>query len=180
MHLSSGFAAIRTEFASYNFELRIVDKSDLSILFSDVDAVCPCATGGILTPDTIPQIKAKIVCGAANNQLRDLKNDDKLLRDRGIVYLPDFLVNRMGIVNCADEHMGTIDNDPKLELHLGRDWDNSIYNLSLSVLNEAKATGRTTQEIAIAIAEKKSREVNPLYGHRGQQIIDVLVKAQAP
>jgi leucine dehydrogenase len=66
-------ASILSEFSSYvsenRFELRIVDKSDLSILFEDVDAVAPCATGGILNKETIPKIQAKIVCGAANNQL---------------------------------------------------------------------------------------------------------------
>ncbi|KAJ3416448.1 hypothetical protein HDV05_001606 [Chytridiales sp. JEL 0842] len=170
--------SLRTEFEKYGpskFELRIVGKEDVSVLFEDVDAVSPCATGGILNKTTIPKIKSKIVCGAANNQLLDIKTDDKLLQAHGILYIPDFLANRMGIVNCADEHMGSLEDDPKLEMHLGRDWENSVYNLSMRVMKEAREMGRTTQEIAIKLADERSREVNPLYGHRGVEIIKSLV-----
>ncbi|KAJ3088161.1 hypothetical protein HK102_009423 [Quaeritorhiza haematococci] len=170
---------IRKEFAGKEFELRIVDKSDMSILFEDVDAVCPCATGGILNAETIPKIRSKIVCGAANNQLRDIKKDDDLLKARNIIYVPDFLVNRMGIVNCCDEHMGSLENDPKLDQHLGRTWDNSIYNLLRKVLKDADATGTTPHKIAIKLADERSREVNLLYGHRGQVVIDTVVSSEA-
>ncbi|KAL2912165.1 hypothetical protein HK105_208367 [Polyrhizophydium stewartii] len=168
---------IRAAFAGRNFELRIVDKADSSILFLDVDAVAPCATGGILNAATIPLIRTKIVCGAANNQLRDIKTDDKLLQKHGITYLPDFLVNRMGIVNCCDEHMGIIDDDPRLEEHLGTTWDNAIFNLSTAVLQQAASTGKTTQEIAIELAEKRSLEHNPIYGHRGAKVIKWLINS---
>ncbi|KAJ3258859.1 hypothetical protein HK103_003241 [Boothiomyces macroporosus] len=170
--------AIKKEYTGKNFELHIVDKSDYSILFKDVDAVCPCATGGILNPTTIPQIKAKIICGAANNQLLNMKVDDVLLHNLGKIYVPDFLVNRMGIVNCADEHMGIIDDDPKLDMHLGKDWGNSIFNLTLQVLKESAATGKTSQAIAVALADQRSLEVNPCYGHRSLQIIKWLVKSK--
>jgi leucine dehydrogenase len=74
-----------------------------SILFKPCDIVVPSALGGILNKNSIPKISAKIVCGAANNQLLDPATDDKLLLDHGISYVPDFLCNRMGIVNCANE-----------------------------------------------------------------------------
>ncbi|KAJ3075399.1 hypothetical protein HDU98_008228 [Podochytrium sp. JEL0797] len=157
-------------------KLRVVDKADPSILFEDVDAVCPCATGGILNPSTIPQIRAKIVCGAANNQLLDPSSDAKLLLDRGILYVPDFVCNRMGIVNCADEHLGTMENDRKIEIHLGRDWDDSIYNVTRKVLADSETSGKTSQEISIALADEKSCVPNPLYGHRGIAIINSLVE----
>jgi glutamate dehydrogenase/leucine dehydrogenase len=169
---------IRNQFIGHDFTLSIVEKSDCSILFSNVDAVCPCATGGILNKDTIPKIKAKIVCGAANNQLRDIQTDNLLIHNHDILYVPDFLVNRMGIVNCADEHMGVIEDDPKMDLHLGQDWENSIFNLTTAVLKESMATGKTTQEIAINIAEKRSFELNPCYGHRSLQVINWLVQSQ--
>ncbi|KAJ1564555.1 hypothetical protein HK096_007419, partial [Nowakowskiella sp. JEL0078] len=165
---------ILKHFEGKQFELRIVEKSDMSVLFEEVDAVCPCATGAIINSTTIPKIKAKIVCGAANNQLQDIRKHDKELKERGIIYIPDFLVNRMGIVNCADEHMGAIDNDPKLEKHLGSDWDNSIYKLTHKVLSDAATLFKTTQEIALDLAEKKTHEINPLYGHRGKEIIAAL------
>lgn len=82
----------------------------------------------------------------------------------------------MGIVNCADEHIGTLPDDPKLDLHLGKDHSNSIYCLSMHVLKEAQESGRTTQQIALEMAEQRSFEIHPLYGHRGKQVIDALVK----
>jgi glutamate dehydrogenase/leucine dehydrogenase len=170
--------SIIQEFKGRNFHLNIVEKSDCSILFLDVDAVCPCATGGVLNEETIPQITTKIICGAANNQLRDIKRDDQLLHKLGVLYIPDFLVNRMGIVNCADEHMGIIEDDPKLDLHLGREWNNSIFNLTTRVLQESKMKDKTTQEIALELAEERSLELNPCYGHRSFQVIQWLLKSK--
>src|SRR6185295_11560076 len=76
------------------------------------------------------------------------------LQERGILYLPDFLVNRMGIVNCADEAFGSLPHDPRIEAHLGDDW-NSIYNLSLEVLRRAQATGETPARVALDLAEER-------------------------
>ncbi|KAG9284161.1 hypothetical protein G9A89_022935 [Geosiphon pyriformis] len=149
-----------------------------SILFEEVDAVSPCAVGGILNPLTIPQIKAKIICGAANNQLGDLSKDDKLIAERGILYVPDFLVNRMGIVNCADEGVGYVDDDPRIEMHLGDTWENSIYNLTLQVLSDSASSNRTPQQVAITLAESRSFELHPIWGHRGVEIIESLIKNQ--
>ncbi|KAJ1561105.1 hypothetical protein HK405_004906 [Cladochytrium tenue] len=71
-------------------DIKVVnDREDLSILFEDVDAVSPCATGGVLNADTIPQLRARIVCGAANNQLLEPDLDARLLHERGIIYVPD-------------------------------------------------------------------------------------------
>lgn len=160
----------------WDLEVRIVERGDNSILFEPADIVAPCATGGILGPATIPRIQAPIVCGAANNQLEDPERDDVLLQERGILYMPDFLVNRMGIVNCADEQYGYVDPDPRLEAHLGDEWDNSVYNLSRAVLDEARLTGRTPARVALDLAEKRSREPHPIWGHRGQEIIRTLVR----
>ncbi|HSN86898.1 MAG TPA: Glu/Leu/Phe/Val dehydrogenase dimerization domain-containing protein, partial [Thermoanaerobaculia bacterium] len=158
-------------------EVRIVPRGDDSILEEPADVLAPCATGGILNPRTIPGIRAGIVCGAANNQLEDPERDDLLLEERGILYLPDFLVNRMGIVNCADEQYGYLEEDPRVEAHLGDEWENSVYNLSLAVLDEARKTGKTPARVALDLAEKRSFELHPLWGHRGAAIIRSLVRS---
>ncbi|HSK78286.1 MAG TPA: Glu/Leu/Phe/Val dehydrogenase family protein, partial [Thermoanaerobaculia bacterium] len=160
-----------------DLEVRIVPRGDNSILEEPADVLAPCATGGILNPRTIPGIRAGIVCGAANNQLEDPERDDLLLEERGILYLPDFLVNRMGIVNCADEQYGYLDEDPRVEAHLGDEWENSVYNLSLAVLDEARKTGKTPARVALDLAEKRSFELHPLWGHRGAAIIRSLVRS---
>jgi len=130
----------------------------------------------MLNKHTIPKIKAKIVCGAANNQLLDLHQDDLLLKERGIQYLPDFLVNRMGIVYCADEAYGYVgDHDELVERHYGTTFENSIYNMAFFVLKMANENNTTTQKVAIELAEKKMLEPHPIIGHRGLQIIQNLV-----
>ncbi|RIB22988.1 hypothetical protein C2G38_2074125 [Gigaspora rosea] len=84
----------------------------------------------------------------------------------------------MGIVNCADEASGYVENDPIFEKHLGDTWENSIYNLTKSVLSTAAASSRTPQEVAIELAEKRSFVKNPIFGHRGIQIINSLVNSK--
>jgi glutamate dehydrogenase (NAD(P)+) len=162
-------------FSGFDLDVRIVEQGDCSILAEAADVVAPCATGGVLNPRTIAGIRAPVVCGAANNQLEDPERDDELLQKRGIVYLPDFLVNRMGIVHCADEQYGSVAPDPRIEAHLGDAWDNSVYNLSLQVLQEAKRSGATPARVALDLAEKRSWEPHPLWGHRGAEIIRSLV-----
>ncbi|HYX22852.1 MAG TPA: hypothetical protein VFC23_01780, partial [Thermoanaerobaculia bacterium] len=111
----------------------------------------------------------------ANNQLEDPEQDDRRLQERGILYMPDFLVNRMGIVNCADEQYGFVDGDSRIEAHLGVEWENSIYNLSLAILEQARRTGRTPARVALDLAEERSFDLHPLWGHRGAAIIRSLV-----
>jgi len=169
-------AALRTLFPDLDLTVHVVERGDNRLLGEDADVVSPCATGGILGPDTIPRIQARIVCGAANNQLADPETDDRRLQDAGVLYMPDFLVNRMGIVNCADEGAGYVDGDPAFERHLGDDWDNGIYRLSLQVLEEARRSGQTPARVALALAERRSFEPHPIHGHRGLEIIRSLVE----
>ncbi len=168
--------SVKKKFADKNLEARLAEKGDNSILFEECDIVAPCATGAVLNENTIPKIKAKIICGAANNQLEDHDRDDKALADRGIVYVPDFLNNRMGIVNCANEQYGYVDNDDFIERHLAKDWDFGVYKTTLSVLKEAKETGQPTSKVAIKQATDMSAELHPVFGHRSLKIIQSLVK----
>ena len=81
----------------------------------------------------------------------------------------------MGIVNAANEQYGCVRNDPLFERHLSRDWDYSVFQTTLRVLRESKATGGPTGRIAVRLAEALSLEPHPLFGHRGRLIIDSLV-----
>jgi len=166
----------KEKFGNNNFEARLVDKNDNSILFEECDIVAPCATGAVLNSNTIPSIKAKIICGAANNQLEDPIADDERLFERNIIYVPDFLTNRMGIVNCADEQAGYVNNDPIIERHLSKDWEYSIHQTTIRVLEKSKATDTPPGKVAVELADKLSREDNPIYGHRSQLIINSLVE----
>jgi len=166
---------VRESVTGKNLEANIVSLDDKSIFQTECDIFAPCATGAILNPETIPMIKAKIICGAANNQLEDGQRDDKLLFERSIVYVPDFLTNRMGIVNCANEQYGYVRNDKFIEMHLNKEWEFSIYRMALKVLEESRVTKTPPGQVALRIANEHSLENHAIFGHRGQEIIDSLV-----
>ncbi|WP_053219274.1 branched-chain amino acid dehydrogenase [Virgibacillus senegalensis] len=85
------------------FGAKAVDPEDIYQV--DCDIYAPCALGATINDDTIPQLKAKVVAGAANNQLKDTKHGD-ILHERGIVYAPDYVINAGGVINVADELIG--------------------------------------------------------------------------
>ncbi len=163
---------LRSLHAGKPVEIRLVEPHDASIFSEECDIFAPNALGGVLGPDTIPALRTKVVCGAANNQLLDDRRDDEMLERRGIVYVPDFLANRMGIVNCANEQYGTLQNDPDITRHLGRDWDRSVYRTTRRVLERAKTDGVTPARAANALADELGAEPHPIWGHRTRKIID--------
>jgi leucine dehydrogenase len=71
----------------------------------DADLFSPCALGAGLNAETIPELGAPIVCGAANNQLAAEEDGARLLA-RGITYAPDYVVNAGGIINVSAEYLG--------------------------------------------------------------------------
>jgi leucine dehydrogenase len=72
---------------------------------AECDILAPCALGGLIRDDTLPELKCKVVAGAANNQLARPEHGDALA-DLGILYAPDFVINAGGVMNVADELMG--------------------------------------------------------------------------
>jgi leucine dehydrogenase len=72
---------------------------------ADVDVFAPCALGGALDEALVAELKARVVCGGANNQLAESKIGG-VLRDRGVLYAPDYVVNAGGIINVAAEWLG--------------------------------------------------------------------------
>ena len=71
----------------------------------DVDVFAPCALGAVLNSDTIPKLQAKVVAGAANNQLQNSAHGAALLRE-GILYAPDYVINAGGVIDVAFERTG--------------------------------------------------------------------------
>ena len=91
------------------------------------DLFSPCAVGAILNTESIAKLNCKIVCGAANNQLLDPSIHDAQLVKRGITYIPDFLVNRMGIVYCCDEQAGYVTDDYRINRHFDNKYEFGIH-----------------------------------------------------
>lgn len=71
----------------------------------ECDIYAPCALGATVNDDTIPQLKAKVIAGSANNQLKEERHGDQI-HEMGIVYAPDYVINAGGVINVADELYG--------------------------------------------------------------------------
>jgi glutamate dehydrogenase/leucine dehydrogenase len=157
------------------------DAERNAVLGEKCDIVSPCGFGGVLNSDTCPLIQAKIVCGAANNQLLD-PNDDYGMAGRGILYVPDYVANRMGIVNCANEQYGRVGSlhdmsDPAIARHLDRelDWDNSLFNTVGEVLGTAERNGITTVKAANLLSDSESNVAHPIWPDRSRAIIKQVI-----
>lgn len=114
----------------------------------DVDIYAPCALGATLNNQTISQLKAKVIAGAANNQLADELIHGELLQKKGIVYAPDFLINAGGIINVYAELV----KYDKAEII--RKTEN-IYDTTLEILSKAELEDITTHQAALQIAQNR-------------------------
>lgn len=89
-------------------KVRILDTS--MILSAEADILAPCALGAILNDRTIPTIKAKIIAGAANNQLAEKKHD-AMLKEMDILYAPDYAINSGGVTSVGYEYYWRLGRD---------------------------------------------------------------------
>jgi len=115
---------------------------------ADVDIYAPCALGATINDTTIDKIKAKVIAGAANNQLANEVVHGKILQDRGILYAPDFLINAGGIINVYSEIVGYDSAEAMRRTE-------NIYNTTLEIFSLAETQGITTQQAAMAMAQKR-------------------------
>lgn len=111
----------------------------------DVDIFSPCALGGAINQFTIDSIKARIIAGAANNQLLDTKMDAALLK-RGITYVPDYVINAGGIIDIHHQSLN-VSSDEQLKAQV-----QNIGNTVHEVLSKAKQKNMPTQKVANEIA----------------------------
>ena len=136
----------RLEAVKSKYDVTIYNGQDL--YSEDMDIYAPCALGATINDDTIFKLKAKIIAGAANNQLAIEDKHSNQLQERGIVYAPDFLINAGGIINVYAE----LENYGKQEII--RKTEN-IYNTTLEILDYAKAHDITTNSAALNIAKER-------------------------
>ena len=121
----------------------------------DVDVLSPCALGAILNDDTIPQIKAKVIAGSANNVLEDEDKHGNLLKDRGILYAPDFVINAGGLINVYHE-LETYNKD-----RATRDIE-KIYDRLIEIFDIAKQEDISTYLAAKVFAKKRIETITSL------------------
>ena len=115
---------------------------------ADVDIYAPCALGATINDDTLERFKVDIIAGAANNQLADDKKHGIILREKNIVYAPDFLINAGGIINVYAE----LEGYGKKEI---MEKTENIYNTTLEILTSAEANDISTHEAALKVAQQR-------------------------
>ena len=121
------------------------------ILNADTDILAPCALGGVLNQETIGSMRAKVVAGAANNQLGS-DADALLLHERGILYAPDYLINAGGIISVAAERQKT-GRAEEVQARIMR-----IGDRTLSILKRAQDRKCPPHEIAEEMARSILRK----------------------
>ncbi len=115
---------------------------------ADVDIYAPCALGATINDETINKIQAKVIAGAANNQLANEVMHGNLLKERGILYAPDFLINAGGVINVYSE-LANLTSAQVMEK------TENIYNTSLEIFKFAEINNITTHRAAMEIAQKR-------------------------
>jgi len=135
------------EMVSKKHNVSVVNPNEIALL--DVDIYAPCALGAVLNAESIPNLKCKVVCGAANNQLKDETIDGNAIMNRGILYAPDFLVNAGGVINCYTETIGEYSKENTIQLI------NPIYDKVIEIMDKSQRENINTQQAAIAIAKDR-------------------------
>lgn len=132
----------------------------------EVDVYAPCALGATLNDQTIPEIKASVVAGAANNQLQNEDVHGKQVQDRGILYAPDYVINAGGLINVYHELKGYNEVAAKKQAR-------GIYNTLLEIFTVAQKSGIPTYVASNQVAEKRIAAVQNMRGlknYLGEQV----------
>ncbi len=128
------------------YKAKVVGLNDIYDL--DMDIYAPCALGATVNDDTLNRLKCSIIAGAANNQLKQEEIHGKAVIEKGIMYVPDFMLNAGGVINCYAEVAG-----------LTSEWAmakaEEIYNTTNLILNRSSQENIPTYAIANKMAEER-------------------------
>ena len=130
-----------------------------AIYSADADVFAPCALGAIVNDETIPMFKFPIIAGGANNQLLDEHKHGKILKDKNILYAPDYVINAGGLINVYNELRG-------YNADVARKQAAGIYNTLLTVYAEADKQGISTHAASNAVAERRINGVRAVTGFK--------------
>jgi len=141
---------------------RVVDEFGANVIHlddiyeADIDIYAPCALGATLNDDTIPKLKCSIVAGAANNQLKKEDVHAQMLKDRGILYAPDYAINAGGLINVANEIEGYNRERAFTQAEEG------IYDTLMAIYEKSEEDNVTTHMAASRVAKKRISDVSKL------------------
>ena len=142
---------------SAKHKVQVVAPNDIYAV--DMDIYAPCALGASINDETIPQLKCSVVAGAANNQLAEEKKHGDVLKDKGIIYAPDFLINAGGVINCYIETVG-------YNRERAMAATEKIYSQTCAVLEYAANENKNSQEVALEIAMNRIEDIGNIRQRR--------------
>lgn len=145
-------AEAATEQIRHQFPEVEIESPD-KLLGRDLDVYAPCALGGALDEQTVPTLQAQIVCGGANNQLAH-DGVARLLHDRGVVYLPDYVVNSGGLTQVAGEISGVQGQRARAQVE-------KIFDTCRQILTTAEVQAITPAHAAGLMAEQRMARSGP-------------------
>ena len=140
---SDAAAQLAAELSAGNGSAEAIPLDDA--LSAPCDLLSPNALGGILSAETIPALRCRAICGAANNQLAREPQDAELLAERGILYAPDYVVNSGGLISVAGE---LFDWPPETT----REHAERVYDATREIFRSAAENGITPTAAAEARA----------------------------
>src|SRR5205814_7740207 len=133
----------------------VVDTADPDKIHAiDCDIFAPCALGGIIRDDTLPELKCRVVAGSANNQLESEEHGEAL-QEMGVLYAPDYVINAGGLINVADELRGY---DRERAMQRVQD----IYRTLREIFAMARQEGISTSDAADRFAESRVNRISRL------------------
>ena len=120
----------------------------------DCDIYAPCALGASINDETISRLKCKIVNGAANNQLKEDRHGQEL-KDRGILYAPDYLINAGGLMNVSIEFEGWADSKSRRMI-------DTIFDTSLKIFTISDEQNIPVNKAADVLAETRIEQMRKI------------------
>jgi leucine dehydrogenase len=129
------------------FGVNVCDTNEIYDI--DADVFAPCALGATVNLDTIKRLKTTIIAGSANNQLAHSYYAANL-KDRGILYAPDFLINAGGLIHVAETYAHA-------DMQKSLKKINSIYEMIYDVFERAASENLDTHQVAVKIAQERLR-----------------------
>jgi leucine dehydrogenase len=152
----------RTRLVAAQYDTSIVSPEEIHSL--RVDVYCPCALGNVLNDQTIPQLRCKIVCGSANNQLGENSQGD-LLEAQGILYAPDYIVNAGGLLSNLDSlNPGGFNNQRAME------QVSHLYTSMENIIAISKEQHIPTYQAADVLAEQRIASIRQLKSLAGGKV----------
>lgn len=145
----------KTKALADRLNLEAVDPNGIAAV--DCDVFAPCALGAVINDQTLPHLKCKVIAGGANNQLAEDRHGDAL-RELGILYAPDYVINSGGLMNVFVELEG-YSSDRAFEK------TQQVYNSLMEVFKIADEENISNQKAADRLAEKRIRSIGQLRQH---------------